>query len=333
MKKIKKIGQWLGGLFLILILISYLLPGTYHVERSIVIHSPARVPYMLTSDFRLWYIWAPWTKETDSTAEFTITGEPGKVNSAWSWKGEVFRQGVMVISKLDPSKEIIYSLAFDDSTHLSNGKFLFAETGDSCKVTWIDDGNLGYNPFYRYMGLLMNSMMGPDFEAGLVKLKTVSEARASWPKIEEKTWSPQILLTIRDSAGPQTYNAVMGKAFTEIMGVVAAQKLKVTGAPFATYIRWDSVTMFSVMDIGIPVETAGKGAGRVTVTQFPAQKVVQAQYFGPYEKTAPVYYILDQFVKETGQQSAGGPWELYITDPTMEKDTARWETWIAFPVR
>jgi effector-binding domain-containing protein len=333
MKKLKKIGLWLSIIVLLLILISFLLPGSYHVERTVFIHSPARIPYLLTSDFRLWHTWAPRTKETDSTAEFFIAGEPGKVGSSWGWTGEVFGQGVMIISKLETSREILYNLAFDDSAHMSSGRFLFEETGDSCKVTWTDQGDLGYNPFYRYMGLLMNSMMGPDFETGLAKLKTVSEARAEWPKIEEITWSPQILLTIRDSAGPQTYNAVMGRAFAELMGVVATQKLKVTGAPFATYIRWDSVTMFSVMDIGIPVEKAEKGAGRVNVTTFPAQKVIQAQYFGPYEKTAPVYYIIDQYIRETGLQSVGGPWELYITDPTIEKDTAKWETWIAFPVR
>ena len=39
--------------------------------------------------------------------------------------------------------------------------------GDSCMVHWIVEGDLGYNPVNRYFGLLMNKMMGPDFERGL----------------------------------------------------------------------------------------------------------------------------------------------------------------------
>jgi effector-binding domain-containing protein len=333
MKRIKKIGIWTLAILVLLVLIAYLLPGSYKVERSIAIKSGTDMPYLLASNFNLWHLWAPWTKETDTTAVFTISGETGKAGSGWSWVGDEFGQGEMVISELIQGKVIRYNLAFDHGKYKSVGEFKFEQAGDSCIVTWIDQGELGLNPLSRYMGLLMNKMMGPDFEKGLAKMKIVAESRSEWPKIEETTWPPQVLLTIRDSAGPESYNKVLGRAFGELMGVTAAQKLQITGAPFAIYQRWDSVTMFSVMDIGIPVEKASNGSGRAVVNNFPEQKVVLAHYFGPYEKTAPVYYILDQYIKDAGLENAGGPWEIYITDPSVEKDTAKWETVIAFPVK
>lgn len=333
MKKWQKFLVWVGVIIALIILISYLLPKSYKVERSISIKSSPEVIYMLTSDFRLWHVWAPWTKETDSTAVFTVSGEPGKPGAKWSWEGKVFGQGEMTFIEGIPGKLVSYDLAFDQGKYLSKGRFEIETGGDSCKVIWIDEGDLGYNPINRYFGLLMESMMGPDFDKGLAKLKDVAEARADWPVIEETTWPPHTFLAITDSAGPASYSAVLGKAFGELMTQAQSQKYNITGAPFAIYLKWDSVTMFSVMDIGIPVQQAEKASGRVRVVNFPEQKVVKVNYFGPYDKTAPMYYILDQYVKETGLENAGSPWEIYVTDPMMEKDTAKWQTVIAFPVK
>lgn len=333
MKTFKKILYWALGILAALVIISYLLPGTYKVERSIHIKSGPDMPYMLVSNFNLWHLWSPWTKETDPTMVVTINGETGKKGSKWSWNGEKFKQGAMELTNLEYGKLIEYSLTFENDSEKSSGKYSFETKGDSCMVTWTNEGNLGYNPVIRYMGLLMNTLMGPDFEKGLKSLKKISEARSGWPKIEEVSWPAQVLMTIRDSAGPSSYAVKMDKAFTELMSFSAKEKLQVKGAPFAIYLKWDSVTMESVMDIGFPIEKAGKGGGRIQIQDYPGQKVVLAHYFGPYEKTAPVYYILDQYIKESGLQPAGGPWEIYVTNPVTEKDTARWETVIAFPVK
>ena len=91
--------------------------------------------------------------------------------------------------------------------------------------------------------------------------------------------------------------------------------------------------MFSLMDLAIPVEKADKGKGRIRVETIPAQKAVVAHFFGAYNMTGPTYQILDQYVKESGRVVTSGPWEIYITDPMAEKDTAKWETSIVFPVK
>ena len=36
--------------------------------------------------------------------------------------------------------------------------------------------DLGGNPVNRYFGLIMDKMIGPDFEEGLAKLKEIAEA-------------------------------------------------------------------------------------------------------------------------------------------------------------
>jgi effector-binding domain-containing protein len=332
MKTVVKIFYWLLGIIAILVVISFILPKTYKVERSIIIKSKPEIIYGLTSNFQLWHLWVKWTKELDTTAVFETTGDPGQVGTSWKWEGKKLGQGEMFAEELIPGQLVAYDLAFDKGKYKSKGKIIIENQGDSCQVSWVDEGDLGYNPMSRYMGLLMDRMMGPDFETGLAKLKIVAESRSNWPRIEESLIQAQTVIMVLDSAGPKEYNAIMGKAFNELYGFVKANKLVQKGAPFAKYLKWDSVTYFSVMNICIPVEKAQKGKGRIKVLSIPEQKVVKAIYFGPYSKMEPAYRAIAQYIKDAGKIEVGGPSEIYITNPMVEKDTLKWETHIVFPV-
>jgi len=179
----------------------------------------------------------------------------------------------------------------------------------------------------------MSKMLAPDFEKGLSKLKKVVEARKDWPRIEEKVMPEQTVLIIKDSAGPKTYEKVFSKGFGEIMQFVNSSKLKCVGPPFARYIKFDTTTMFSVMEMGIPIEKAEKGKGRIHVEKTASDNAVVAYYFGPYDKTRGTYNALHQYCKEGGKIIIGGPTEIYITDPMTEKDPMKVETDIVFPVK
>jgi effector-binding domain-containing protein len=269
----------------------------------------------------------------DSTVVFELVGTDGEVGAVRKWDGKVMGNGEMSISELVPDQLVGYELSFRHGKFNSKGKLTIESTGDSCKVTWIDEGNLGQNPYSRYMGLFMGRRMGKDFDECLAKLKKVAEERKDWPVITEKVIPEQTALLIRDSAGPKTYSEVMGKGYGEMMAYIKSGNLKMTGPPFAIYLKWDSVTFFSVMDLGIPVEKAEKGKGRIRVEKLPAQNAVVATYFGPYDKTETAYRALDQYCKETGKVETGGPWEIYVTDPMTEKDPMKVQTDIVFPVK
>lgn len=332
MRTFKKIILWLLGIILVIVLGAYLLPKTYKVERTIYIKANSMVIYDLTSNFTKWQIWVPWTKEMDSTAVFEINGKDGEVGVTWTWNGDILGNGMMTATEYQPGKLLAYDLAFDNGKYKSKGRIMI-EQGDSCKVTWIDEGDLGYDPLARYMGLFMGKMMGPDFEKGLLKLKKVAEDRNNWPKIDEIKIPSQTVIMVLDSAGPAEYGSVMERAYTDLYGFLGSNKLVQKGNPFATYLRWDSVTMFSVMNICIPVEVVTKGKGRIQVSTIPEQNVVRAIYFGSYSKMEPAYRAVAQYIKDAGKIETGGPSEIYITSPMIEKDTSKWETHIVFPVR
>ena len=333
MKTLKRIFVIILALVILLVIIAFLLPGTYYVVRSTVIGSHQAAIYDLTSHFNKWDVWTPWTKQIDSTAIFELSGPDGQVGTSRKWDGKVLGNGQMTFTELVPGQLVAYDLSFQHGKYNSKGQLSIEPVGDSSKVSWSDAGNLGYNPINRYFGLFMGKMMAPDFDKGLAKLKKVAEERKNWPAITEKVIPEQIVLLIKDSAGPKTYGLVMGKAYGEIMAYIKTNKLNMTGFPFAIYLKWDSVTMFSVMDLGIPVEKAEKGKGRIRVEKIPALNAVVATYFGPYDKTATAYHALDQYCKEGQLVVTGGPWEIYVTDPMTQKDPMKLQTDILFPVK
>ncbi|MFH1161484.1 MAG: GyrI-like domain-containing protein [bacterium] len=333
MRTLGKIVLWLVIIVAVLVIIAFLLPRQYKFERSITIGASKALIYNLTCNLKKWDLWAPWTKEVDTTALFELSGNDCEVGTIWKWKGELLGTGELIVTEAVPGQLFAYDLTFDEGKYASKGSISCVEKNDSVLVIWTDQGDLGFNPFARYMGLFMDRMMGPDFEKGLIKLKEVAEEREGWPPIEEKYMGNQIVLVIRDSAGPENYGEVMGKGFSELMKFIQVNKLSPVGHPFAIYQSWDSVTMFSVFDMGIAVVYSVPGKGRIRAEEIPAQKVVVADYFGPYDQTFKVYHALDKYIAQGKLEIAGNPWEIYITDPMTEPDTSKWETQILFPVK
>ena len=332
MKTLKKVFLWIIIVLGILVIVGFILPKTYHVESNTLMVNNKTLIYDLTSNLNKWDLWTPW-KQADTNAIYELVGQDGKVGTLRKWDGKVIGNGQMTLTQLIPGELVGYDLEFQHGKYQSKGKITIEPVGDSLKVSWIDEGDLGYNPISRYMGLFMGKMLIPDFNKGLAKLKKVVNERKDWPRIEEHMLPERNVVLIRDSAGPKTYESVFGKGFGEIMQFTKANKIKCIGPPFAIYLKYDTTTMFSVMDMGIPVEKAEKVRGRIRIENIPARNAVVAYYFGPYDKTASVYHALHQYCKESGKIITGGPWEIYVTDPMTEKDPMKVETDIVFPVK
>jgi hypothetical protein len=83
----------------------------------------------------------------------------------------------MKITGSDQAKGITYDLDFEHGRYLSKGDLTFQPSGDSLTLTWINSGNLGWNPVSRLFGLLMDKMMGGDMETGLKNLQKAAEGK------------------------------------------------------------------------------------------------------------------------------------------------------------
>ncbi|NNE56058.1 MAG: AraC family transcriptional regulator, partial [Flavobacteriales bacterium] len=54
--------------------------------------------------------------------------------------------------------------------------------------------------------------------------------------------------------------------------------------------------------------------------------------YGPYEASGDVWMGMDRYIQCNGIEMNGAPFEMYVTDPMQEPDTAKWLTEIVYPV-
>ena len=80
-------------------------------------------------------------------------------------------------NSLPPSRINYWAIACCSkiSTQRANGTLKLEPEGAGTKVTWSFAGEAGRNPMMRYMGLMMDGMVGQDFEVGLANLKVLAE--------------------------------------------------------------------------------------------------------------------------------------------------------------
>ncbi|HET9578342.1 MAG TPA: SRPBCC family protein [Usitatibacter sp.] len=173
-----KILQWtlafVGMLALAALAIGFLLPPTFEVSRSIVIRAPETKIYDAIADPRRWAEWSVWTKR-DPQMDLHYSGAPFGQGAKWSWKSRSEGNGAMEFTRVEPNRRVEYALVFPDYGMRSAGEFRLEPQGEATRVTWTNRGDVGANPLKHYLAAAMDRLVGPDFEAGLANLKSVSE--------------------------------------------------------------------------------------------------------------------------------------------------------------
>ena len=171
---IKKIFIFIMALIALLLVLAIFLPSSYKVERSLTINAPAEVVYKQVIDLNNYLKWNPWSK-MDPEAKQTVAEKSFGVGASWSWDGEVVGKGGLTITEAVEYTSIKTELEFTEPRQDKGiGHWFFEESGGTTIVTWSMEGDLGY-PVGRYMGLMMDGMLGEQFEQGLENIKTIVE--------------------------------------------------------------------------------------------------------------------------------------------------------------
>jgi len=171
---LKKLLLGVAGIIVLVLLAGMFLPNQYSVERSIIIEAEPAEIYPDVVDLRAWQNWGVWFKR-DPDMQLDYTGPDRAIGMRSSWKSESEGNGEMEIIQLEHNKKITYQLYFPEFDMGSTGVVELVATETGTKVTWRDEGSVGNNPIDRYFVLMMDGMIGPDFEMGLENLKTVVE--------------------------------------------------------------------------------------------------------------------------------------------------------------
>ncbi len=176
MKLWQKILLVLGVLILGLLIFVATRPSHFAVSRSAEMSVPAAKIYPLVADFRQWPKWSPWEKK-DLAMKKTYSGAPTGVGQIYEWQGNKdIGKGRMTMLAAEPNRELRIKLEFLDPGPFTNdARFTFVENGGKTTVFWRMEGESD-GLMQKAFGLMMDTLVGPDFEAGLAAMKAAAEA-------------------------------------------------------------------------------------------------------------------------------------------------------------
>jgi uncharacterized protein YndB with AHSA1/START domain len=150
-------------------------PDSFRIERSTSIKaSPEKVSAYLT-DFKQWAAWSPW-EEKDPAMKRTYSGAATGKDAIYGWQGNKnVGTGRMEILDVQPQKVTIKLDFLSPFEAHNTAEFTLQPQGDSTKLTWSMFGPTNYMSKVMTTVMSMDKMVGPDFEAGLAKLKAAAE--------------------------------------------------------------------------------------------------------------------------------------------------------------
>lgn len=174
MGALKKLLVVAGVIILLFVVTSFFIPNEYSVERRVNINAEPSEIYPYVVDLKEWQKWGVWFKR-DPNMKLDYFGPDRAIGMRSEWVSETEGNGEMEITQLEHNKRVLYRLYFPDFDMGSSGVVEIEATGQGSMVTWRDEGTVDNNPINKYFALMMDGMVGPDFEAGLENLKVLVE--------------------------------------------------------------------------------------------------------------------------------------------------------------
>lgn len=174
-----KILKWLLGALMVLAVVTVggalLLPAQSRVERSASIARPPAEVFEVLNSFQRFNEWSPWFA-ADPNARYTYTGPATGVGAKMSWAGNrSVGSGSQEILESVPPSRIVNALDFGGAGQ-ARATYTLVPEGHTTRVTWSLQVSHGMNPLDRWFGfLLLDRVVGQDFERGLAQLKALLE--------------------------------------------------------------------------------------------------------------------------------------------------------------
>lgn len=164
-----------AALIVALLVVAALMPGTYNIEKTIVIKKNVPDVMKRIGNLNDYSLWNPW-QQSDPSAKKTITGTPNTPGHKYAWEGKKVGMGSLSLNSLD-KKHIHFDLEFlKPWKSKAKDNWLFEQWGnDETKVTWQNSGELPW-PIARLMGPMINKNLIHQFGTGLDNLKKLCES-------------------------------------------------------------------------------------------------------------------------------------------------------------
>ncbi|MCX6185529.1 MAG: hypothetical protein NTU43_00845 [Bacteroidetes bacterium] len=173
--KLFKVFAGILGFILLFFIVSLLFPRTYKVERMVIVNKPVYESYAFMSDIRNWKKWSPWNSSVDSTFYTFYSKQSNQIGAKQYLGGHILGVGSFTITEAITNEKISYFLSMNEGLISAKASFVFADHNGRTKLSWVDEGDVGYNPFKRYMMSYVTGNTAKSFDEGLIAIKHAIE--------------------------------------------------------------------------------------------------------------------------------------------------------------
>jgi hypothetical protein len=176
MKITLRIGIGFLVLYALITLVGYLLPRYATMARSRVIHAPKEAIATQIGELHNWPNWNPWDKKDGSmTVQYSTPSQGPGAWYAWTSTDESVGDGKLTLTSVSPDS-IGNAMVFM-GRDTASAVFRFTPVSDGTNVEWTLRTDMGAGPYGRWFGLLLPSMVGPDYDLGLANLAKITEGK------------------------------------------------------------------------------------------------------------------------------------------------------------
>lgn len=174
----------LGTLVLIIALFTggFFLPDTARVERQALVQASPQQIFPLINGFARFNEWQPWARmDPGMKIERSGPAEGVGARQAWFSESKGVGSGSLEIIESVPDKTVSMQVAYTGFDGDNQSIFTLVPEGEGTRVTWTYQTRVGTNIIGRYFGLMLDGMVGKDYETGLLNLKLLAERDAAKP--------------------------------------------------------------------------------------------------------------------------------------------------------
>ena len=352
-----KVRKIMGILIVIMLAVVFVVPlfmdDAISVTSGTIINSDEETVFQQVNNLQNWSKWSPF--ENDSTLVNTYSGPESGVGAKRLWKGEKSGVGSMTIVESNEYTHIKTKIEFESESG-GYGRWEFSKNDTAVFVDWtITISDLSY-PLERLISGIIKSSIQPMMDKGLESLKDLVDKKSSdttdissvdntvnissaYPtsstsggqEIKVVDVAAITTLAIYDSAKVDGIGSLLKKNYSILMKYIGDREYAIMGAPLAVYHNWNPEGYIHI-SAAIPLYGKLKEHKNIKKFDIEAGKAVYAKHFGGYN-TVETHYAIDDYVKKHHLQLKSFIWEEYITDPSTEPDSSKWQTDIYYPLK
>ncbi|NBG66051.1 SRPBCC family protein [Acidiluteibacter ferrifornacis] len=337
MKILKRIITILLIFIALLAIATLFTPSSLQVEESIVIDASPEVIYDEILDFKSWSNWSMW-HQIDSNMKNYYSDSMGVIGAFNRWESnhQKVGNGKQTITKLEANSLIRTKMEFGgQESNDYSAWYLTPEGEGKTTVRWTFEGSEMPFTMRLISYLFIKDMIHDAYIIGLSQLKEVVESKPKIVELPENVSITEVeaemILAILDSTDANGVGDKLADLYKDILVYATIKGMSQSGSQLAYYHYYSPEKV--ILEAAIPFEGNLSEEGRIKLKEKKAEKVLKGVFYGNYDQTGEIHEIMATYINEAQLQITNSPYEVYITDPTMEADTTLWKTEVYYPIQ